>query len=233
LAKSKRNYPRLPEASEGLQVNFCKNPLCVNFGVPAMQFAGETRGKRINDDYKIQGGKHAGQTLVCKACGESPSLKSNRAITEERTRLLGLLAVAYGPSCADEACANHAVRVGEDPEAYARYGRSRHGAPRFKCRAYGKVLSIGKATARQKKSHKNRLILLLLMNKTPFNRICEIAEVAPGTVYAKIDFLYRQCVLYAAERERKFLEGLDLGHLEIAVDRQEYLFNWTTQQCPI
>ena len=38
----------------------------------------------------------------------------------------------------------------------------------------------------------------------PVRRIAEIEEVSPRTVYDKIDFIHRQCLAFARERESKF-----------------------------
>ena len=66
----------------------------------------------------------------------------------------------------------------------------------------------------------------LLMNKSPFRRICEVADIDPKTLYGKIDFLHRQCRAFAAGRERRMLEDMSLRRLYLATDRQDDLFNW-------
>lgn len=47
------------------------------------------------------------------------------------------------------------------------------------------------------------------------------------TLYDKIDFIHRQCLAFVASREAKLLEGLAIKRLYIAVDRQDYMVNWT------
>ncbi|MFO1207547.1 MAG: hypothetical protein U1E63_17790, partial [Burkholderiales bacterium] len=64
-------------------------------------------------------------------------------------------------------------------------------------------------------------------NKSPFRRICEVADIDPKTLYGKIEFLHRQCLAFAAGRERRLLQGMPIRRLHMATDRQDYLINWT------
>ena len=55
--------------------------------------------------------------------------------------------------------------------------------------------------ARILQPHKNKMIFALLMNKSPFRRISEVAGIGPSGLYGKIDFLHEQCLAFAAARE--------------------------------
>lgn len=65
------------------------------------------------------------------------------------------------------------------------------------------------------------------MNKSPFRRICEVADIGPESLYGKIDFIHRQCLAFVAERENRFLKGMAIPRLYLGVDRQDYMVNWT------
>jgi hypothetical protein len=52
-----------------------------------------------------------------------------------------------------------------------------------------------------------------------------VSGLTAPTLYGKIDFLYRQCLAFAASRERALRE-LVLPRLRISVDRREYMVNW-------
>ena len=92
---------RIPEDSEyaffggakrPLQVNFCKNPRCANYGVPpavAVKYARRAKaGAAPGVDYRL-GAFGAGlPNLHCLLCKESIPLKSNLGVVEELTRLL-------------------------------------------------------------------------------------------------------------------------------------------------
>ncbi len=68
------------------------------------------------------------------------------------------------------------------------------------------------------------------MNKSPFRRLCEDADIATGTLYPKIDFLHRQCLAFASYRERRVLGGFAIPRLYIGIDRQDYVVNWTRRE---
>jgi hypothetical protein len=54
---SQANKPRVPDAVDGIQINFCKNPICSNYGVPASvkkQPRGPGASLRGRDNYKVQ-----------------------------------------------------------------------------------------------------------------------------------------------------------------------------------
>lgn len=73
------------------------------------------------------------------------------------------------------------------------------------------------------------MIFSLLMNKSPMRRICEVADIHPETLYQRIDFFYRQCQAFAASREKALLDGRPFRRLYLAVDRQDYVVNWSKQ----
>ncbi len=85
-----------------------------------------------------------------------------------------------------------------------------------------------KPTQRHRKSHKNIEIFDRLVGKQPFARICQSLDITMSTLYDKIDFLYKQCQLFAGDRERRgLMEGPVRDRMYVAVDRQAYFSNWT------
>lgn len=179
------------------------------------------------DRYAVVSAGRQYPVLKCHACGEYPPLKSNQGIAEERERLGAYLSVPPEPSCPDLDCANSDIGISSGSPHYRRYGSTRSGSKRYRCGACTKTFSVGDATLGQKQPHKNRLIFQLLMNKSPFRRICEIADISHGTLYPKIDFLHRQCLAFVGHRERSLLEGFSIPRLYLGIDRQDYVVNWT------
>jgi transposase-like protein len=224
---SEGSMPRIPLEHGGIQVNFCKNPRCENYGTPGAQTTG--RGTQ-RDHYAVVGAGRQYPVLKCHACGEYPPLKSNQGIAEERERLGAYLSVPPEASCPDADCANHGVGVSTGSPHYRGYGTTKSGSKRYRCNACTKTFSVGSSTNGQKQPHKNRLIFQLLMNKSPFRRVCEIADIAPGTLYPKLDFLHRQCLAFVGHRERRLLQGFSIPRLYIGVDRQDYVVNWTRRK---
>jgi transposase-like protein len=213
----------IPPKHEHVQANFCKTPGCANFGVfPREGVSGQGRGK-AEDDYKITGSGPA--KLLCKKCGVSTRMKSNLAIYEEWERQATHRQTPGGMVCPNDACTNHEPSGLPVEDRFRRYGKTHSGSDRWQCRACKKTFSIGKATRYQQKPHKNALAFDLLVNKVPISRMVEILDLTYASVYGKIDFIYRQCKAFEAEREAH-MPSLHIPRLYLSTDRQDYLVNW-------
>lgn len=222
---------RFPGEADGIQINFCKNPTCANYGVlpkATVPRGGQAHGG-LQDSYVVESSNSGTPTIVCRICGENPPLKSNLSIAEERNRLLAPLTPRSEPCCPVPDCENHVVPV-STKRRYQSIGKSHSGSQRYRCKACSRTFSVGKSTTGHKAPHKNRLIFSLLMNKSPMRRVCEVADIDPKTLYGKIDFLYEQTRLFAAHRERRLLSGMAIPRLYLSVDRQDYVVNWTRQE---
>lgn len=215
---------QLPEPCGHININFCKSPNCVNFGI-ADEFALMRLSPKNQLRYKVTGNSQYPH-LTCRACMVSFPVKSNVGVYEEYARMRDETSVREA-SCPNEACAQHNLGVSAGKPFYSSFGKTAIGSPRYKCMACKKTFSYAlQATHRQREPHKNKLIFKLLMNKVAIRRICEISEISPTTLYGKIDFLYRQCLKFMAERESK-LPTMAIKRLYLGVDRQNYSVNWT------
>lgn len=225
---SSKAHERIPSAIHGIQVNFCKNPHCQNYGVPASsepQRVGRGAGAR-RDKYRV--GMNMGPVrpiLRCQLCGESLPMKSNQGIFEE---LIRISAYIDRPCCPTTSCPNYGLSLEGNRELYQAFGSAKSGAKRYRCKACGATFSSrrpGIPTKLHKKPHKNATVFRALVNKAPFRRICEMADISSPTLYDKIDFLHRQCLAFIAERE-KHLPNRKAPRAYVGVDRQEYTLNW-------
>lgn len=225
---------RIPEAVDGIQVNFCKNPRCQNFGTPASAVA-QSRGRyavlvKERDSYTLTGDK-LNTSLCCRLCGRYTTVKSNRAIKEEYDRITAYLAplTDVEPSCPNDECPNHTVGVNTGKKQYQAFGKTSVGSPRYRCKSCGKTFSVATSTIhRQNKPSKNLDIFRLVMNSMPFRRMCKVTDLSMWTIFTKIDFIHKQCLTFAANRERKLFNGeMPFERLYISVDRQVYIVNWT------
>jgi transposase-like protein len=214
---------------DGIQVNFCKNPVCANYGIPASstkQPRGPGAALKGRDSYTLLGSGKSAPMMRCHECGEYPTLKSNQGIADEVKRISSYFN-RDEPSCPNAACINHKISIESGKVYYSAFGKTSGGSQRFKCKSCNKVFTVRKSTAGQRLPHKNKVVFSLLMNKVPFNRICEVADINPKTLYDKIRFLHRQCLLFVADRESRLLNRLPIRRLYVSVDRQEYTVNWT------
>lgn len=188
-----------------------------------------TARQDVQDAYLTSGGRTSVPVLKCQCCGESPVLKSNLGIKEELDRMLAALA-PRNACCPNIECSNHTVPTTAGRPHYQSFGTTKSGSHRYRCKACGRTFAVAvRATLRQRQADKNKEIFLLLMNKSPMRRICEVADIHPATLYQRIDFFYKQCLDFVAERERRLLAGMVIRRLYVAIDRQEYTINWSNQ----
>lgn len=220
-AASSRSYPRIPPEHGGVQVNHCKSPDCLNYGIAA-----EQKSVPGSNRYTLEG-KRGIASCRCTSCGVEFPLKSNVCIVEEVERLASYLPPPGPLCCPNKVCTNYAGQVPAGTDgAYASFGKTTIGNPRWRCNVCGKTFSQNlKAIARQREPHKNKAIFKLLVNKMPVRRIMEVTDIHPRTFYNRLDFLHRQCQSFAAGRERA-LANLPIRRLYLGVDRQDYLVNW-------
>ena len=152
-------------------------------------------------------------------------MKSNIGIHEELERISAYLKhEEKAVCCSDSDCPNHTIPVGTK-KAYASFGTTRNGAKRYRCNLCKKTVSVAKPTQGQHETHKNIEIFKLLVNKAPLNRIIEITGVSWEVLYNRIDYIHKQCLAFARNRENK-LKNMELNRLYISVDRQDYTINW-------
>ncbi|MFL6678824.1 MAG: hypothetical protein ACJ8IK_10825 [Burkholderiaceae bacterium] len=216
---------------DGVQVNFCKNVRCAAFGVPeTLHRTRRAPGVAPEPgDYTRLGANGATQ-MKCGVCGSSNPMRSNQAVVEELLRVSAPMFGKRVASCTNDECANHLVPVTEAGR-YAKFGKTRFGTPRWRCNACRKTFSEeGAPMLRQRKTHKNRDVFLLLVNKSPLKRIMEVTGLSAEAVYGKIAFVHRQCMAFAGHRELPLLQGMALPKMYIAVDRQAHNVNWSNRR---
>ena len=224
---------RIPERVDNIQVNFCKNPVCKNFGIPAStekQPRGPGAKARGRDLYSVNSREnekgHPVPCLECELCGEKPPIKSNLAVSEEMHRMMEY--INERPiGCPDPKCPNHLIDRRAGKVYFSSFGKTKSGSQRYRCKLCSSTFAVGSPTKQQREPHKNIQVFRLLVNKMPLKRIAKTADISMPTLYDKIDFIHRQCTAFSASREKNLLDGLALKRLYIAVDRQDYMVNWT------
>ena len=211
----------IPEVYRNIQVNFCKTPGCPNFCVEPQ--LGPTRQGRQSgsDGYRLAGAR-ADSGLRCSYCGVESRIKSNRAIHQEFSRQAAPLFAPSPLICPTEGCVSDPRKP---TKAFQKFGKSAAGALRFRCRSCKTTFSVPGPTSRQRRTRANATVFRHLVNKAPLNRIVELCKVSFPTLYDKIRFIHRQCMLFAASREARLPE-MDLGRRYLSTDRQDYIVNW-------
>jgi transposase-like protein len=201
---------RAPDRYEGINVNFCKNPKCANFGVPETPNRPKRSAGKANQpgDYTLVAAGKRKPLLSCSLCGESLPMRSNRGIHEQLTRVMRYLEAPDEASCANTDCALFTVPMSLAGNLHVQFGRSAAGTSRYRCGSCFKTLSgIGKSTKKQRMPQKNREVFALLINQMALRRMAWGTQLDRQSIYGEIEFLYHQCQAFAADRERKLREG--------------------------
>ncbi|MGH8049689.1 MAG: hypothetical protein ACREPB_03410 [Arenimonas sp.] len=188
------------------------------------------RGMGATNSYRLSGQGKGRGGAICMACGESFPLKSNQGVFEETWRIMS--ETFPMTSCPSVLCGNHRVPIGTI-KAYQSFGHTATGSSRYRCTQCLGTFSVAlpgrNPIARQEQSHKNKMILSMLVGKMPLRRICEAADVTPRVLYARIDFFHEQALAFLADREQH-LATMRIPRLYIGVDRQDYMINWSRRQ---
>ncbi len=155
-------------------------------------------------------------------------MRNNKAIADEIDRLSQYLNPNPEVSCPNETCLMHGVPVSEGGSGYAAFGKTAAGTPRWRCNICKRTFTEGgKATKKHKLPHKNRDALMLLVSKSSISSSAAVASVHRSTIYGKLNFIHKQALLFAQNRERQLLDGtVILPKMYVAVDRQVYTVNW-------
>ena len=224
------NQSRVPKVVNGININCCSRPSCINFNIPAQQ-------SRNDPNYTLVGNKKFGSSIQCKACGGYYSVKSNLAVAEElaRSRVYNARKTVYrqdGNSCHNIECKNFGHSATAYPSIYKRFGRTSAGNQRFQCLSCKITFTHGSEKRKnhpQSKSHQNVNLFKLLMNGMNINRAMEVTGLSAATIYRKIDMFYERCLTFSYQREEN-LKGMTLGRMRLSSDRQEYHVNWSARK---
>jgi DNA polymerase III epsilon subunit len=111
-----------------VQLNFCKNADCENFGIPAKNPKKEQIGKirqTLGNNYKLNYVPKSDTYLLhCKLCKTSSSLINNRAFVQESIRVKNI-GQPIEPSCKNKACKNSDKGIYNYPDEYKKNGFTR------------------------------------------------------------------------------------------------------------
>lgn len=225
-----QKLPRVPPPVNGIQVNFCKNPKCTNFGNPVETKKKRVQGAKTTETYRIIGGNEKKRLLTCLVCSKSYILRSNLAISQELKRFDHQKHRESAAACSNEACDCFGKPLSVNPDLYYAHGVTKAGTVRYRCRKCKATFSVGLPVRNQRRPELNSEVLRLLVNKVPMRRVCEILSINPSTLYDKIRYLYEVTSLFISKRESQLRTQEELlKRAYVSVDRQDHTLNWGTQ----
>lgn len=224
---------RLPAPVAGVDLNFCRNTACAQYGVfpdPFKRPNGSPQPPPGVPRGAVPGGKHK-EFYKCPACRATSRVKNNHAVAEELQRLRRLRETdPCAPACGRAGCSNQGLPVAEHPELYQRFGKTKAGDLRWRCKGCATTFSIGKPARRHKRSDKNRLVLEMLCNDLSLAKTSKISGLSYRDIYRRIDFYHKQVRSFVARREDfSDIDFKDAGS-RFATDSQALSVNWPSRK---
>jgi hypothetical protein len=230
--RNRRLEEVIPAAYNNFQANYCRNPSCVNFGVPPRRLdpAAQTTHPSKLGEYRLLGS--VGETaLICSACERKAYPLSNEGLALEIHRLRTANGILTPESCPREKCRNHHRSVVDFPDDYYGHGTSGSGAVRKRCKLCKSTLTIGDHRRRKPFGAVNKDIVLDIVNRGALNAIMRKLDIHPETLYGRIDFIHEQMIAFESFKLRALrAPGWKRYHYALATDAQDCMVNWVSRE---
>jgi len=229
-----------PITGKAIQLNYCKNPNCRNYGVAALNPKRKADGsimRGLGNDYRFTKTK-IGRVLTCIICGTSTKLINNKAFVEESNRQKQIFSNKE-ICCPDKKletsrrrtrpCRNAVVNWLDKPKRYTLRGTvpstveslKYREAQRIECNACHNPFNVPlNAEYGQKRADINGILFRMLINKGIVNRMEEILDVPITLIYHRIEFFFNQCVEFDRWHIQNNIQALKGKTLEVSMDRQ-------------
>lgn len=226
---------RIPRPFLGVDLNFCRNAQCSQFGVQpdwrdgrGNNFSSATNNLRRGE---IKGSGDE-KNFTCGWCGQASVIKNNRSVVEEYRRLRRLQWHDGGrKSCGREECPSHGRSLDVRPELYRKAGQTSAGHQRYACKRCCSTFAVGHPARNHRRQSKNGQILKLLVHGTSLSKISEIVDLAPRDVYRKLDFIYERVRDFTVRREADLRDAdRDRYGRRFATDSQTLTLNWPNRK---
>lgn len=235
LQKSTRNrlIDEVPPKVAGVQVNFCRNPHCANYGQPARDLP-ERRGrtKKGQPPPAPVIGQYAladAHRMTCGICGTKTHYYSNGGVFEEKKRIENRTGTLEPAACTDRMCINFGRLVSEAPDQYRKNGKTGAGRQRYQCLSCGDNFTGGVSAPKENKSYINPYIVREVVNGSSVQAILRKKDdLTPHLFYKHLAFVHRRMLAFEAVRIRE-LKKHKGRHFSIATDYQDYIVNWPSR----
>jgi len=224
----------------GIQMNFCDNPFCKNYGKPQVKY---NNVKNKPSRYKLQGVMDYYKTLICNGVyadnengivlNSTTSPLSNWSIAEEIKRLIDInTVIAIEPEYIfhKDNCLNTKLNPFDNRGDFYARGKSSSNSQKYQCKVCKKINNVLPTqrecfTYNQNKNDILPIFTRLLLNKTPVRRTCEILDISPQTYYNKLEWLYRKCLEFLERYEGEALKEKEFKSLWLNTDKLVYHLN--------
>ena len=209
-----------------------------NFGVPA-RWQPSKPGPSPDRDlaYKVYSSSGKVPGIRCKACGDTPPIKSNTAIAAEVDRLSeesGIWRLEERAACRNGECENSARPIAFHPGEYRKRGKPKSGQGQYyQCKRCGRRTLVSDPVRLHDRNRRHAADLLgRIANKSPVRGAARGGKLRfMRDYYEIVDFLHRRCRAYSAAFDRALIDGRPNlpEDMDIQSDAQVYRLNWVSR----
>ncbi len=180
----------LPQAVEGLQLNFCKTLACDNFGLSDAH------------RYIVQQTNPKRPAMVCRECGAFPPLLNNQDVLEEFQRIKADQSADL-PGCRNKACENFGLTIHTHKHLYHAFGYSGE-RQRYRCKCCQSTF-VDKWSSSNRKLALQESLLGLLFTGYSVREICRKLHINPKSFYDHIEHIASRCRSKLAMFDQRWL----------------------------
>lgn len=230
------------ETTYELQFNKCYNPYCKWYGLAQKKYD-DVKNKPSR--YKLEGGRDGAteQRIRCNDVidtsieGESLSntneIVSNCSVGEEIKRLLTINSVEPIEKeyiFHKDGCLCSYANPFENKELFYLRGKSSSNSTKYQCKDCKKITNVLSSNRECFNYYQGRNDILVqftkyLMSRTPVKRTCEKLEIASGTYYSKLEWLYKRCLQFLDKHETTPLQNMEFEEIWLNTDMMIYNLN--------
>lgn len=229
--------------SYAIQLNKCYNPFCKWYGLPQKKYD-EIKSKPSRYKLGQSGIKGSDEPrIICRYVldpaipGEplenNNEVVSNWSVGEEIKRLITINSVTPFEKeyvFHKDVCSNKLANPFENKELFYKRGKSSSNSTKYQCRECKKITNILPSKEESFSYHQSRNEVLIplikdLLSRTPVKRTCEKLEIASGTYYNKLEWIYKKCLEFLQKHETEQLSNKSFNEMWLNTDMLIYNLN--------
>lgn len=226
-----------------LQFNKCYNPFCKWYGLPQKRYdeikskpsrykLGQS-GLKGSVEPRISCNSLLDTSIPGESLGNTSEVVSNWSVGEEIKRLITINSVT--PVEKDyvfhrDGCSNNVTNPFQNKEVFYKRGKSTSNSTKYQCKECKKITNILPSKEESFSYHQSRNEVLIplikdLLSRTPVKRTCEKLDIASGTYYNKLEWIYRKCLEFLERRETEQLSNKNFDEIWLNTDMMIYNLN--------
>lgn len=227
--------------THNLQLNNCYNPFCKWYGLPQQKYESikskpsryKIGGSNKADDEKFICNIITDNSIIGEPIKHSNESISNWSLAEEIKRLVAInstIPMEEDYTFHKEGCKNSDSNPFDDDKLFYKRGKSSSNSQKYQCKECKKITNVLPTQNESFTYHQGRSEILIqfakdIVSRTPVKRTCEKLNIASGTYYSKLEWLYKKCLEFLEAHESKPLFNMNFNEIWLNTDMFIYNLN--------